>query len=103
MRASPSTDWNCGSRSAAAPSERRIVQERVRSRTQDLERERRRLRQIAVDDADLAGFHGAQHALEPFDVHRLVQAIVDRLIDQRMIRELTLANDVLGTGDLIRE
>ena len=39
--------------------------------------------------------------LQAFDVHRLVQAIAQRLIDQRMVGQLALAHEVLGTGDLV--
>ena len=44
-----------------------------------------------------------QQALESFDVHRLVQAIVQGLLDQRMVGNLALADEILGAGDLIRK
>ncbi len=37
----------------------------------------------------------------PVDVHRLVEAVGDRLADQRMIGDLALAGQVLGAGDLV--
>src|SRR2546423_1399226 len=52
--------------------ERRIVEIGVRSRGEDLQREWRRLREVAGDHLHLAGFNLLQEALEAFDVHRLV-------------------------------
>jgi hypothetical protein len=69
----------------AAFFERRIVKIGVRPRRQHFERERRRLGQIAADDFDLARFDALQQPFEAFNVHRLVQAIGDGLVDQRMI------------------
>ena len=45
----------------------------------------------------------AQQPFQPFDIHRLGQAVVDGLVDQRMIGNLALADQVLGAGDLVRE
>ena len=72
-------------RAGATLFQRRVVEERVRTRAQDLQRQRRRLRQVAVLDADLAGFDRAQQPLQSLDVHRLVQAIVNRLVHERMV------------------
>ena len=44
-----------------------------------------------------------QQPLQPFDVHRLVQAVGDRLIGQRMIGDLAIAGDVLSAGHLVGE
>ena len=59
--------------------ERRIVEESVRPRGQDLGGERRRLGQLAGEHPDLAALEAREHSLEAVDVHRLVQAIGDRL------------------------
>ena len=40
-------------------------------------------------------------ALEPFDVHRLVQAVVDGLPHERMIGDLAVADEVVGARDLV--
>ncbi len=61
--------------------ERRIVEIGIRPRGQDLERERRRFDQVASDNFQFAALKRAQQPLEAFDVHRLVQAIVDCLPD----------------------
>jgi hypothetical protein len=37
------------------------------------------------------------------DIHRLVQAVRDRLVGQRMIGHLALAHEILRAGDLVRE
>jgi hypothetical protein len=42
-------------------------------------------------------------ALEPLDIHRLRQAVLDGLPDQRMIRNFALAGQILRAGDLVRE
>ena len=65
-------------------------------------RERRRLGELARDHADLAALEPGEDALEPLDVHRLVQAVDDRLRDERMVGNLDVAGgEVLAAGDLI--
>ena len=83
--------------------ERRVVEKGVGSRRQRLERERRWLGQIAADDLDVARLEALEQPLQPVDVHRLVQAVGDRLIGQRMVRDLALADQILGAGDLVGE
>ena len=90
-------------RLGAALLERRIVEIGVGPRRQDLERERRRLGQVARDDPDRAGLRCRAAAARAVDVHRLVQAVGDRLADQRMVGDLALADEVLGAGDLVGE
>ena len=51
----------------------------------------------------VAGFDAAQHALEPVDIHRLVQAVVHGLLHERMIRNLARAGEVLRARDLVRK
>ena len=82
---------------------RRIVEIGVRTRRQGFERQRRRLGQIAGDNFDFARLDPRQQPLQPVDVHRLMQAIVNRLIGQRMVGRLALADQILGAGDLIGE
>ena len=45
----------------------------------------------------------SQHVDEAVDVHRLVQAVVDRLADQRVVGHLDGAVEVLLAADLRRE
>lgn len=87
----------------AALLERRIVEERIRFRVQDLGRERRRRGQVARDQLDFAAFDPAQQREPAVGVHRVVQAIVERLVDERMMRDLAFADDVLEAGGLIGE
>ena len=42
-----------------------------------------------------------QQLLEPFEVHGLVQAVGDGLVDQRMIGNADLARQIFGAGGLI--
>ncbi len=81
--------------------QRRVVQIRIRSRGQDFERERGRHRQVARYDLDRARFDLAQHALEALDVHRFVKAIVDGLIDQRMIGNFARTDEIFRACDLV--
>ncbi len=87
----------------AAFFQRCVIEIGVGARGKDFERQRRRLGQIDGDDADLAVLDAPQHGFEAFDVHRLVQAVADRLVGERMVGDLTLAGQVFGTGDLIGE
>ena len=83
--------------------QRCIVEIRIGPRRQHLQRQRRRLRQVTGNDADIAGLDACKQPLQPFDVHRLVQAVRDRLIGQRMIGNLAIAGQVLGAGHLVGE
>ena len=46
-------------------------------------------------------FEPRQQPLQPDDVHRLVQAVVDGLAGQRVVGNLALADQVFGAGDLV--
>ena len=87
----------------AALFQRGIVEEGVGACVQRLGRERRRRGQVARDDGDLAAFQSAQHVEPALRIHGLVQAIVQRLRDQRMVGHFALADEVLGAGDLVRK
>ena len=87
----------------AAFLQRRIIEEGIRPRAEDFRGKRRRLGQIAREDADAAALKTAQHIEPAIDIHRLVQAIVERLRDQGVIGNLPLADDVFETGNLIRK
>ncbi len=80
-----------------------IVQERIGPRRQHLVRQRRRLCRVPAHALDRAVGHPPQQRFQPVDVHRLDQTVLDRLIDQRVVRDLPVAHDVLQAGDLIRE
>ena len=88
-------------RLGAALLQRRIVEIGIGPRRQHLERQRRGLGQVARDDADVARLDAREQPLEAVDVHRLVEAVGDGLADQRMVRDLALADEVLGAGDLV--
>jgi hypothetical protein len=83
--------------------ERRVVEVSVGPGRQHFESERGRLGQVAGDDFDLAGFQPLQKPLEAVCIHRLAKAILDRLPNQRVVRDLTLADQVFGAGDLVGE
>ena len=86
---------------SAAFFKRRVIEKSVRARIQDLACERRRLRQVARDASDLALLDSAQHSFQSVDVHRLCQAIINRLLHQRVIWNLPVADDVLEARQLI--
>ena len=87
----------------AALLERRVVEVGIGPCGQDLERQRRRLGQVARHHLHRAAFEAAQQRFEAVDVHRLVQAVVDRLLHQRVLGDLAVADDVLAAGDLVGE
>ncbi len=62
-------------RARAALLERRVVEERVRLRVEDLVRERRRLGRVARVQADLAALDALEHVAQPVGVHRLDEAV----------------------------
>ena len=78
--------------------ERRVVEEGVRPRIEDLVRKERRFRRVARDELQLATMDALEHGAEAVEIHGLLQAIVDRLLDERMIRNLAIAGNVLQTG-----
>ena len=83
--------------------ERRAVQEGVGVRGQHLVGERRGLGQVARHQLQLAALHAAEESFEPGDVHRLLQAVGERLLDERMVGDLALADDVFEAGELVGE
>ena len=66
----------------------RVVEIGIGPRRQDFERQRRGLGQIARDYREIAALDPPQQCLQSIDVHRLVQALVDRLLHQRMVGDL---------------
>ena len=79
----------------------RIVQEGIGPGVENLLGQRRGLGQIPGDEPPLAPLDGGEQRLQPVDVHGLFQAVADGLVDQRMIRHLPVARDVLDAGQLI--
>ena len=75
--------------------ERGVIQERVRPRVDNLVRQQRRLGRIARHAADAALVNARQDLHETRQVHRLLQAILDGLRDQRVIGDLAIAGNVL--------
>ena len=84
----------------AALLERRVVEVGVGRRIQDFMRQRRRLGRIARQHADLAVVHPLQETAQRLDVHRLGQAVAQRLAHQRMIGRLDRPGRVLLALDL---
>ena len=75
-------------RLGAALLQRRVVEEGVGLGVQDLMGQRRRLRQVPGDAANVARLDPPQERLEARRVHGLVQAVLECLLDQRMIGDL---------------
>ena len=80
-----------------------VVEVSIGARGKNFGCKRGGLGQIARDDADGAGLKPSKQLFEPFDIHRVGQAIRYRLIDERMIGYLPLANEVFRAGDLVGE
>ena len=66
-------------------------------------REDRRLGRVAGDEMELAAMNAAEHGPEPLEVHRLLQAVADGLLHQRVIGNLAIGGDVLETGRCVGE
>ena len=90
-----------GHGAGAAFLERRAVQEAVHPRIDDLGSQRRGLTDIAAFERNRSRLDVGQHLDQPLDVHRLGQAVVYRLSDQRVIRHLAVTDDVFQTGQLV--
>ena len=81
--------------------ERSIIEVRVRIGVQDFVRERRCFRSLDGNGADRAFRDAIQQALEAVQVHGFVQAIGDRLVDQRMIGNADFTRQIFRAGGLI--
>ena len=57
--------------------------------------EERGLGRVAGDEPDLAAMDSPEHRAQPFEIHRLFEAVANRLADQRVIGDLAVARDVL--------
>ena len=83
--------------------ERGVVQERIDPRVDDFVGHRRRLGRVERDQLELARGHAFQDPGQARQVHRLDQAVLDRLVDQRMVRDFPVAGEVLRAGRLVGE
>ena len=92
-------------RARAALLERRVVEEGVGPAVQDLVRQRRRLGRVdEVERGSRRASMRFEHADEAVDVHRLVQAVVQRLAHERVVGDLDgTGAGVLLAGGLRRE
>src|SRR6266542_1770397 len=66
----------------------RVIQKRERPSVEDLVREHRRLRGISYYHLDEARLDPGDEPPEPVDVHGLVQAVIERLTNQRVVGDL---------------
>ena len=83
--------------------QRCIIQIGVGPRGEDFQRQRRRFRKVAGDHLYGAALDVGQQSFKPVHVHGLVQAVGDRLSNERMIGNLPVADDVLAAGHLVGE
>ena len=66
-------------------------------------REERRFRRVAGHEPELAPVNAAQYGTQTLEVHRLFEAIADRLRNQWMIGDLPIARDILQARGRIGE
>src|SRR4030095_1098882 len=85
----------CLNRLRAALLERRIIDERVRPRVDDVVREDRGLRRVARDARDLTSMNARENILELREIHCFLEAVAHSLVDQWMIRKPTVPRNVL--------
>ena len=71
------------------------VKKRIGIRVEQLVTKRRRLARVASDQFDSSRLDVFEHAMQAVEIHRFGQAVVHRLLNQRMIGQLVIANDVL--------
>ena len=83
--------------------QRSIVQVRVRIRVQNLMTEHRRLGCVERNRTNRAGLDSAQDHFESFKIHRLIEAVRDRFVYERMIGNPNRPGQVFSTRNLIRE
>jgi hypothetical protein len=79
----------------------RVVQVGIGARRKHFERKRGGLGQIARHHRDFTCFDPLQQARQAGEIHGLGQAIGDGLVDQRVVGNLTFADEVFGARDLI--
>ena len=72
-----------------------VVEEGVRPAVDDLVRQHRRLGGVAADHRNASLLEMLHQLAQRVDIHHLVQAVVHRLPDQRMIGNLDRAGGVL--------
>jgi hypothetical protein len=75
--------------------QRCVVEEGVGRGAEHFRRQRRGRRQVARVEAHRAALHAPQQGQPGVAVHGLVQAVVEGLLDQRVVGNLPLADDVL--------
>ena len=83
--------------------QRRIVKKRVGIRIQNLMRELRRRRRVHGEASDASAANACQHRDQACEVHRLTQDILHHFANQRMIRNLNIALNILETGCRLRK
>ncbi len=83
--------------------ERRVVQERIGVGVQDLVRHHRRRRGLDRDGADLTALDLAEDRAQAVGVHRLVETVGERLVDERVLRRLDRTGVVVAAGGLCRK
>ena len=83
--------------------ERCVVEERVRVGIENLVGERRWLRRIDGDRANLTAVDRRENRLQASHIHRLVQAIPNGLVHERVVGDPNVADQVLGARRLIRK
>ena len=81
--------------------QRRVVEIGIRPCRQHLEGKRRGFGQIARDHTNSARLETGKQALEPANVHGIVQAVRNGLSDQWMIGDHALADKIFGASELI--
>ena len=87
----------------AALFERRVVEEGVGVGVQNLVREGRGFGRIDGHSLNRAFGDVAEQLTQAFQVHGLVEAVVDGLLDQRMVGDARFGGEIFGAGGLVGE
>jgi len=83
--------------------QRRIIEICIRVRVQNFVRERRWLRRIHRNGAHAAASDRIQQMLQSIQVHRFMETIPNRFIDERVIRQANISHDIFAACRLVRK
>ena len=81
----------------------RVIQERIRPRIENALGHRGGFTEIAGRDFDFPCVNPLKETFQGIHVHRLVEAVVNGLVYEGMVRHLAVARDVFQAGELVRE
>src|SRR5207237_1995109 len=83
--------------------QRRVVEIGIGIRVEDFMRQRRWLCRIDRDCPDFTSGYAFEDMLQSIEIHRFVQAVSNRLLDEGMIWYANFARQVVAASGLVRK